>query len=180
MENVLTKEAILTESEKIFLRLEEFCNQLPDEVFFAVPESKWTIAQHVQHLIISVKMTTAAYAIPKILVRIVGGKATRNSITFNELSIRYERILADGGKAGSRYLPGNVQAASGKAVLIKWQKVTSTYLKAIASNWKNDQLDIYTVKHPLLEKITLRELCYFTIFHTDHHLKGIKKQALLF
>ena len=180
MENVLTKEAILIESEKIFFRLKEYCYQLPDEVFFAVPEGRWTIAQHVQHLVISVKMTTAAYAIPKIFVRIVGGKATRNSNTFSELFIRYERILQDGGKAGRRYLPGDVHAASGKAVLIKWQKVTATYLKAIANNWKDEQLDIYTVKHPLLGNITLRELCYFTIFHTGHHLKGIKKQALLF
>ncbi len=180
MESIVTKEDILAGSEMIFRRLFDYCNQLPDEVFFAVADGKWTIAQHVQHLIISTKMATAAYAIPKLLVRMVGGKSTRPSLTYNELQVKYERKLADGGKAIGRYVPAPVQAASGKAVLHNWQKVYQVYLKAIADKWKDSQLDLYTVKHPLLGKITLRELCFFTIFHTAHHLKGIKKQAMLF
>jgi hypothetical protein len=181
MESVLTKETILTQTEKIFNRLQEFCYQLPDEIFFAVPhDSKWTIAQHVQHLTISTKTATAAYAIPKIIVRMLGGKSTRASVSYDELLIRYERKLTEGGKASGRYIPAPVHAASGKAVLAKWQKVSSTYLKAISNNWKDSQLDSYIIRHPLLGKITLRELCYFTIFHTGHHLKGIKKQAMLF
>ena len=162
MESIVTKEDILTASEKIFHRLWEYCNQLPDEVFFAVPDGKWTIAQHVQHLIISTKMATAAYAIPKLFVRMVGGKSTHPSLSYAELQIKYERKLADGGKAGGRYIPAQVQAASGKAVLHHWKKVYPVYLKAIANKWKDQQLDQYMVKHPLLGKITLRELCFFT------------------
>ena len=180
MESISTKEDILAGSEKIFGRLLEYCNQLPDEVFFAVPAEKWTIAQHVQHLIISTKMATAAYAIPKILVRMVGGKSMHPSLTYNELLIKYERKLADGGKASGRYIPVQVQATSRKAVLQRWQKIYAVYLKAIADKWEDRQLDQYMVKHPLLGKITLRELCFFTIFHTAHHLKGIKKLAMQF
>ncbi len=180
MESIVTKEDILAESEKIFRRLLDYCNQLPDEVFFAVPDGKWTIAQHVQHLIISTKMATAAYAIPKLFIRMVGGKNTRPSLSYDELLIKYERKLADGGKAVGRYVPEQVQADSGKAVLHNWQKVYSVYLRAIDNKWKNGQLDDYKVKHPLLGMITLRELCFFTIFHTAHHLKGIKKQAMQF
>ena len=180
MQNVLTRDEILSESEIMFQRLQQFCNQLPDAVFFAVPEGKWTIAQHVQHLVISTKTATAAYAIPKIFVRLIGGKSSRSSVPYNELLIRYERKLAEGGKASGRFIPAQVQAASGKAVLTRWKKTYTAYLKALADNWKDAQLDAYNVRHPLLGKITLRELCYFTLFHAAHHLKGIKQQALLF
>jgi hypothetical protein len=40
--------------------------------------------------------------------------------------------------------------------------------------WKDDQLDHYIAPHPLLGKLTLRELCYFTIYHAGHHLNIIK------
>ena len=180
MESIVTKEAILTESEKIFRRLQDYCNQLPDEVFFAVPDGKWTIAQHVQHLMVATKMATAAYAIPKFLVRLIGGRPNRASRSYNELLMKYERKLEEGGKASGRYIPASVPAVAGKAILQRWEKVYQQYLNAIANNWKDTQLDHYIVKHPLLGKITLRELCYFTIFHTAHHLKGIKKQAMLF
>ena len=38
---------------------------------------------------------------------------------------------------------------------------------------KNPVMDNFLIKHPLLGKITLRELCYFTIYHTQHHIKII-------
>ena len=40
---------------------------------------------------------------------------------------------------------------------------------AIEKNWKDTQLDQYIVPHPLLGKITLREMGYFTIYHVQHH-----------
>ena len=180
MDGKLDKERIIVESKKVFQRLHDYCNQLPDEVFFGVPEGKWTVAQHVQHLIISVRTTTAAYAIPKFLVRWIGGSPTRFSMTFSELTSRYQLRLQNGGKASGRYIPKEVPAASGKAILLKWEKVTAAYLRAIEHNWNDEQLDKYLVSHPLLGKITLRELCYFTLHHTEHHLKGIKQQSLLF
>jgi len=46
----------------------------------------------------------------------------------------------------------------------------------IEKKWKEPQLDQYIAPHPLLGKITLRELCYFTIYHTKHHLNIIKER----
>jgi hypothetical protein len=58
-------------------------------------------------------------------------------------------------------------------MLEKWFAVTGNYLQAIKSNCKEAQLDQYLVPHPLLGKITLRELGYFTIYHTQHHLRNL-------
>jgi hypothetical protein len=50
-------------------------------------------------------------------------------------------------------------------------------MHAIGSKWKDPQLDKYIAPHPLLGKITLRELGYFTIHHMYHHLESIQKMT---
>jgi len=47
--------------------------------------------------------------------------------------------------------------------------------RALQKKWKEPQPDAYIAPHPLLGKITLRELVYFTIYHTGHHQEGIRK-----
>ena len=37
-----------------------------------------------------------------------------------------------------------------------------------------DDLDKYVLPHPLLGKVTLREMLYFTIHHNEHHLELLK------
>jgi hypothetical protein len=53
----------------------------------------------------------------------------------------------------------------------------SRLANAIDKKWADSQLDQYIVPHPLLGKITLRELCYFTIYHTYHHLAIVKERV---
>lgn len=162
---------ILRRSQQEFNRLTEFCIQFPDDLFFQQPsEDKWSPAQHLKHLIISTRTTTAAYALPKFLVRMVGGRPNRPSSSYEALVTKYQAILQQGAKAKGRYIPGAIMASKGKNTLLEqWKKVTDHYLDAVKKNWTSDQLDKYIVSHPALGKITLRELSYFTIYHTYHH-----------
>jgi len=173
----LTLEQIFSLSEKSFRQLLEYCENVSSDKFFAQPADKWSIAQNVQHLIISTKTTTAAYALPKFLVRLIGGKPNRPSRSLEELTAKYRLKLQAGGKAKGRYVPSSLSPAIGKHVILnKWQHVAANYLEALKKNWKDDQLDQYIAPHPLLGKITLRELCYFTIYHTGHHLHIIQER----
>ena len=105
----------------------------------------------------------------------VGGKPNRSSKSFDELSARYNKKLAEGAKASSRFIPKPIEIKYGKEKLIsEWDKTTQKFITALKNNRTEADLDHYQAKHPLLGKITLRELCYFTIFHTEHHLKSIK------
>ena len=38
------------------------------------------------------------------------------------------------------------------------------------------KLDRCILPHPLLGKLTLREMIYFTIYHMEHHLVHLKAQ----
>ena len=170
------KEEILRTSKNVFNQFTDFCLQIPNDKFFAQPKEKWSIAENTDHLTRSIRTTRLAYSLPKFFTRLVFGKANRLSKSYDQLVAKYKQKLEDGGKASGRYIPKT--RAIQKIELIKeWQRRNERYLESLELNWKDEDLDKYIAPHPLLGKITLRELCYFTIYHTEHHLNIIKQRV---
>ncbi len=154
----------------------KFCLSLSDEQFFYQPEGKWSPAQQVRHLIIAADNTRLAYALPKFMVRWYAGKTNRPSRSYDELVAKYTSKLEQGGKASGRFIPKPILASYGKQRMLDQFKTSMDKLAhALQTKWNETQLDLYIAPHPLLGKITLRELGYFTIHHTYHHLESIKK-----
>lgn len=174
LEAVMTKDVIISESHKAFTGLLEYLHSLPDDVFYYHPPQKWSPAQHLHHLTICTRSATAAYALPKWIVRLIGGKPG-SPIDYDTLVERYQKILREGGKASGRYVPREIAPESGKIKWqIKWEQATRLYLDALESRWTDTELDKYAVGHPLLGKISLRELCFFTLYHTIHHWEIVR------
>ena len=171
----MQKEEILRASKSIFNQFTDICLQTPDEKFFFHPADKWSIAENVDHLIRSIKATRLAYSLPKFNVRTFFGRPNRNSRSYEELVAKYKLKLAQGGKASGRYIP-KPNTVKRIELMKEWQKRNERYLESVELNWKDQQLDQYIAPHPLLGKITLRELSYFTIYHTEHHLNIIKSR----
>jgi hypothetical protein len=46
-------------------------------------------------------------------------------------------------------------------------------LSARVEGFSEQQLDLLILPHPLLGKLTLREMIYFTIYHAGHHEKQV-------
>ncbi len=173
----MTKKAITTAAEIAFNRLSQTCDAMNETSFFERPGGKWSVAENMQHLILSTNTTTLAYRLPLFLVRWVGGKPNRPSRGYEELLTRYMKKLEDGAKASARYVPKPIAVKYGKEKLLgNWHKATKKFITALDNNRTEKDLDHYLAKHPLLGRITLRELCYFTIFHTLHHLDSINKR----
>ena len=172
----MTKTEIITAAEDAFKQFSETGSNINESMLFKRPGDKWSAAEHMQHLIISTNTTTLAYALPKFLVRWVGGTPNRPSKTYDELKEKYYKKLSEGGKASGRFVPKPIEIKYGKQKLLSnWQKATEKFIKALNNNRTENDLDSYLARHPLLGRITLRELCYFTIFHTQHHLHSIQK-----
>jgi hypothetical protein len=172
----MNKTEIISAAENIFSQLSQTCNGIDEVAFFRRPGEKWSVAENVQHLIISTNTSSLAWYLPLFLVRWIGGTPNRNSRTFDELKDKYYKKLSEGGRASSRFVPKPVEIKYGKQKLMKnWNTATSKFIKTLTKNRSEKDLDNYLVKHPLLGRITLRELGYFTIFHTEHHLHSIQK-----
>lgn len=172
----MTKNEIITAAENAFTRLSQGCNGIDEVLFFRRPGEKWSVAENIQHLIISTNTSSLAWYLPLFLVRWIGGTPNRNSRTYDELKDKYYKKLSEGGRASSRFVPKPIEIKYGKQKLLdNWNNATAKFIRTLRKNRTEKDLDNYLVKHPLLGRITLRELGYFTIFHTEHHLHSIQK-----
>jgi hypothetical protein len=172
----MNKDEIIHQSKKIFNDFSEYCLALPNDVLFFQPADKWSAAQNVDHLVRSMKRTHLAYSLPKFITRMFIGKPNRPSKTYDELVAKYKLKLQQGGKASGSFIPSEVRENKLK-LINNWTMIVSKYILTLDKKWNDGTLDKYIAPHPLLGKITLRELCYFTIYHTEHHLNIIKTRA---
>jgi len=170
----LTKEQIIEAAEKIFNSFTQACTESNEVSFFQHPPGKWSVAENVRHLVVSTNTSTLAYTLPAFIVRWMAGKPNRQSRSYEELVDKYKSKLAAGGKASGRFVPPTMDLKYGREKLLQqWNIATAKFIAALKNKTSETKLDDYLVRHPLLGRITLRELCYFTIYHTEHHLNII-------
>jgi hypothetical protein len=173
----LSKEEIVQQLLEASKELTHFSAGVNSELFFYQPASKWSIAQNITHLTIAAKSTIPAFKLPKFIIRLYVGKPNRPSRTYDELVAKYKLKLEQGGRASGRFVPKSVLPTTGKEkILNDFSKAMHRLSVTIQAKWDDPQLDKYIAPHPLLGKITHRELCYFTIYHTWHHLAIIKER----
>ncbi len=165
----------LQEAETAF---HHYCTSLPDEQFFFQPEGKWSPAQQVKHLVVAANMSRLAFTLPRFIVRLIAGKPNRKSRSYEELVAKYKLKLEQGGRASGRFVPKPIPPSYGKEkLLLQFSSAMQRFSNAVKKNPDEAMPDNYLSPHPLLGKITLRELGYFTIHHTWHHLSSIQKMT---
>jgi len=173
----LKKEEIINQLNLVKEEFAGFCIGIDHKVFFRQPVQKWSVAQNVKHLVVSANATKLAFSLPKIMVRLYAGKPNRPSRSYEELVAKYKTKLQQGGKASGQFVPAIISPDTGKENMLNSFSTSMNRLTdSIVKKWPDEKLDLYIAPHPLLGKITLRELCYFTIYHTQHHLNIIKER----
>jgi hypothetical protein len=141
------------------------------------PEGKWDMTEHVIHLTKSMAPLNRILGKPRFFVRWMFGKPNRPSKTYDELVARYkERLALNTGGAPSPFVPKTGESRDRNEVITRFEKESEAFDKAF-KKWKEDHLDSYILPHPLLGKVTLREMIYFMNHHTQHHLEIMKRNA---
>jgi hypothetical protein len=177
MTGILSREEIIQQLNSVSKELSGFCYNINDQSFFKQPPDKWSVAQNVKHLIIVTDRTNLVFSLPKFIVRIYVGKPNRSSRSYDEVVAKYKLKLEQGGRAGGKFVPRPMSEKENKENMLHAFSAAMNRLAVIINKkWKDSQLDQYIAPHPLLGKITLRELCYFTIYHTQHHLHAIRER----
>ena len=101
-------------------------------------------------------------------LRLTFGKARRPSVTSDDLVARYRGLLEAGGTAG-RFAPSAQTDADRSTILDRLAAANAALIAAIG-RWSDADLDRYQMPHPLLGKITVREMLFFTVYHQHHHM----------
>ncbi|MCK6616894.1 MAG: DinB family protein [Cyclobacteriaceae bacterium] len=172
----MNKDEIIKELNNEVLLAATFFKSLPKEKFFTRPlAEKWSPAENAEHLALSVKPLILAFSLPRFALRLTFGKPNRPGRTYDQVVEKYKAKLAAGGKASGPFIPKKLAMRDNTEAVI--QQFTDAY-KRFASrlnSWADEQLDRYLLPHPLLGKLTLREMLYFTIYHVSHHHSLVRR-----
>jgi len=167
-------EIISALSEKVDA-FNDYIAPLSKEQFEATPNGKWSAGQNLDHLIRAIKPLQPAYGLPKFALRIMFGKTNRPSKTYDELVAKYKTKLAAGGRASGPFIPLFIGFEKKDELIKKYAQQKQKLISKIEKQSETD-LDKYILPHPLLGKVTLREMLYFTIRHNEHHLELLKSR----
>jgi uncharacterized damage-inducible protein DinB len=153
-------------------RVTKWFTEIPAEDFFARNGEVWSASDNVDHLIKSHKPIAKALKLPKFPLQAMFGKPEKPSMAYEELCEIYRDAIAKGGQAFGRYLPeqqspGDLEKA--KSDLLNQFSKASAELVSVTEKWNESELDGYFLPHPLIGKLTVREMLYFTIYHNLRH-----------
>ena len=136
------------------------------------PEGKWTAGQHVIHLVQSTRPLLKALKLPNFLLKWKFGTSNRPSRTYDEVIKRYneklELVVPGILSPFSRSMPDSPRSEAQK-----WMNELSdlnTRINNITLKCSDDTLDKVILPHPLMGKMTLREILMWNAYHTSHHI----------
>jgi hypothetical protein len=168
---IMTKQELI---DKLILNHQQFTayfSKLDDQDFiFSLNDVKWSAGQQADHILRSLSPLKMLLGFPKWLVKLVFKRANRPSKSYEKLIDKYLERLDKGGRASGRFVPGRIEPSSKIALS---RKIENTVLKLCKSlnKYAEEEIDELVLPHPLLGKLTLREMMYFTIYHVEHHHK---------
>ena len=173
MTGIATKANLLAALKDSNQRALAWFQEIPAIDFFKREGEVWSSSDNLDHLIKAVKPVTKALKLPRITLHAMFGKPEKASVSYEELCQRYRDAIARGGQASGRYLPEQKRpvgdAEDQKRRLLEEWANASRELVSMAEKWQEDDLDQYQLPHPLLGRLTIREMLYFTIYHNLRH-----------
>lgn len=161
----------LTENHAAFFRM---IRELSDADFLAAPHQKWTAGQQLEHIRRSVTPVNLAFGLPGYVLRFLFGTSNRPSRTYEALIERYHQKLAAGGKASGRFVPPPFALKDREKAIARLEAQVKALTRRL-SRYPESKLDTLLLPHPLLGKLTLREMLYFTAYHVTHHHKAVQQ-----
>lgn len=150
----------------------DFIASLSETALYQAQPGKWNAAQQLRHVYICLRPIKIATSLPRFLPLLLFGSAKKASSSYHALVEAYQEKLRRGGKAPFMYVPGNAKGDVEK--LIQALKDLVNSLCGRVASYDEAALDHIVLPHPLLGKLTMRELLYFAIYHVGHHHQQCK------
>ncbi|HYI09498.1 MAG TPA: DinB family protein [Thermoanaerobaculia bacterium] len=177
IESPQTREQLIAAFEQQERESVAYWSAFDTDAFFRRIGESWSPAETVRHLSKSTRPVVKALATFKIVLRFMFGKPGRVPMTYDGLVARYRQGLAEGGQAG-RFAPSPREESDREAwrrtIMNEAARVNGELRTAIA-RWPESKLDRFQLPHPLLGKLTVREMLFFTLYHQRHHIAVVER-----
>lgn len=157
-----------------------YLRALPATVFFAPQGPAWSPAEHARHLGKSLGPLTRVLRWPRPVLGLLFGRHSGPGRAFADLRREYQATLAAGAQAGRfapRAQPPPDDLAAGRDAILGRLAATVRAMQIAVQRWPEPSLDRYRLPHPLLGRLTVREMLAFSVYHHAHHLRRVAERA---
>jgi hypothetical protein len=174
--NIYSKQEISEAIQALCDEYNAIIESLDKKAFTDSIPGKWSIADNMEHLISTNTVTALGFRMPKAALALSFGKHEGASRELQDLIRVYQLAISSGSGSPLLYVPK--MPFLGKDILKKAFNLSCEGLLQAAEEWTESHLDIYQLPHPILGKVTGREMLGFSAYHLYHHLNTIKALAL--
>ena len=171
--NSMTRRQIQNELTYRNITFAEYILSLDKSDFSYSFEKRWTAGQQLLHIVKTTEPILLGLKTPTFLLRFLFGKPQKTPMTYEALINHYQTILLNGGKSPRIYVPANVEYSQAEN-LKRRLLLAVTKINLQLEEFTEGQLDAYRLPHPLMGKLTIREMLYFTLYHVEHHMEKAK------
>ncbi|EAY25418.1 DinB family protein [Microscilla marina] len=172
-DSIHSKLDIIENITQAFDQVSGFMYSLTSAQFMQASTGQWSVGQHLHHLVLST-LPINALLLGDIEHIKVFGALERDTWNYEQLVTQYQAYLTQGAKAKGKFVPDELTPYDKQEVIEAFVQAKEALILAV-EQWDDDQLDNYCIPHPLLGKLSVREMLFFTIYHTRHHFQGIKR-----
>jgi hypothetical protein len=170
MENLSAAHQALAET---LTAVDQLFKLVDDEKINFKPTEKWSFGEEMVHLTLSTNGTAMLLSSPE--ERFV--PSDHPSRTYEEIGAEYREKLALNPTIGQAFADKEAKIYTLEGLQANFAAATQAALQSL-SNWEEEKSDLLMVwKHPLLGKMTAREMVYFTVYHSRHHLSTLSTKA---
>lgn len=129
-------------------------------------DGRWNLHQQAEHLILSVRPFDLVFSMPKFALKALYKRDKNISYSYEELVKLYTDKIQQGGRASSEYVPAD--RIPEELLLQSFEESHKKYITGM-NGFTEEELDRIILPHPLIGKISLREMLYFSSYHIEFH-----------
>lgn len=148
----------------------QYIDELNPEKFVYTYNNKWSAGQQLKHVLLTLN------PFPKILPS--KSYIAEKFGTIDRTNWDYETVLNNylksERKAPAQFVPDDVITPEQKEAIIADLQHHIETITSLLSNYTEVELDTLSIPHPLLGKLTIREMFYLMSYHPLHHLKQVE------
>lgn len=172
----MEKQALITVFVRNHQMAVQYINNLTSEAFCYRYMDKWTAGQHLEHILLTI-MPFPKVLQSKAFVRDTFGLPDHEPWDFQTVLHHYAQTSL---KAPEAYLPKGAVLYHQKTEIIAGIEQHLSSISALLDHYSEDELDSLVLPHPLLGKLSIREMFFLMSYHPLHHQQQIEQMLKAF
>jgi hypothetical protein len=172
----MKKEAIADLLEEKHQLLFDWLAIETEDIWEKGPDKKWTTGQQIQHLVGSLQLLNNALSFPRFFLKYKFGTCNRETRDYETVVKNYQKKLIENKDSGIIFNKKlKKPSLKQREHLLTKLQIQSKKLQYKIKKISDENLDTLIIPHPLMGKMTIREIIMWTAHHTEHHTEILIK-----